>query len=133
MLSTIVATSGLGNRIRVVTSTIKAAETFQKKLRMIWPVTWDCRAAFEDLFQPIKHQFVHLESGSWKDLPATKQNLLLPWLYLKTLFKHVWRCYKPNNEEAFSRLLQMDDNFYLDTCYALANYPKEDVSRYFKP
>ena len=133
MLSTIVATSGLGNRIRVVTSTIKAAELFQKKLRIVWPVTWDCRAAFEDLFQPINHTFVHLENGSWKDLPATKQNLLLPWLYRKTLFKHEWRCYKPNNEEAFSRLLQMDDNFYLDTCYALANYPKEDVSRYFKP
>ncbi len=47
---TVFCTSGLSNRLRVLTSGLALAEASGRQFTMLWPLTPDCAAGFADLF-----------------------------------------------------------------------------------
>lgn len=130
---TIVPVSGLGNRMRVVTSVVKAASQIEGGVRIVWQPAWNCRARFDELFEPIAVPNVSIEPGSIFDSPATKDNLFLPMLWRKLRFKKEWRCFLPSENQNLLSLADKCSSFYLDTCYALGPYEPADVQKYFQP
>ncbi|MDD4759652.1 MAG: hypothetical protein PHU66_02415 [Bacteroidaceae bacterium] len=130
---TIVPVSGLGNRMRVVTSVVKAAPQIEGGVRIVWQPTWDFRARFDELFKPIEEQNVTIVPGSVFDSPATKDNLFFPMLLRKFRYKKEWRCFSPSENKNLLSLAEKYDSFYMDTCYALGPYEASDVRKCFKP
>ena len=130
---TIVPVSGLGNRMRVVVSTVNFAEITETPIRIVWQPTWDCNARFDELFQPIPVKNITICKGTFSDTPATKHNLLLPFLLRKFKYQYEARSFKPATENALASLLEQYTSIYIDTCHALAPYKAEDVRRYFAP
>ncbi len=129
---TIVPVSGLGNRIRVVASAIKVAEDLDVKIRVVWQSAWDCRAGFEELFQPFSSGQVSICQGNFMDTPATKDNLLLPMLLRKFRYQTEFRCFRPSGAVDLRSLIGQGQSFYMDTCYALGPYSREHVRRCFR-
>ena len=130
---TIVPVSGLGNRMRVVASVVKTAENLGVNVRLVWQPAWDLRARFDELFQPISSNRVSIEAGNFKDTPATKENFLIPMLLRKFRYKAEYRCFRPSEKLSLPSLIAQGQSFYMDTCYALADYPAEYVRRCFHP
>lgn len=122
---TIVPVSGLGNRMRVVASAVKVAGDMNVPVRVVWQPAWDCRAGFDDLFQPLSFANVSLCRGNFMDTPATKDNLLLPMLLRKTCYQAEYRCFRPSETVSLQSLIGKEQSFYMDTCYALCYYSHE--------
>ena len=129
---TIVPVSGLGNRMRVVASAVKVAGDMNVPVRVVWQPAWDCRAGFDDLFQPLSFANVSLCRGNFMDTPATKDNLLLPMLLRKTCYQAEYRCFRPSETVSLQSLIGRGHSFYMDTCYALCNYSHEHLRKCFR-
>ncbi len=130
---TVVPISGLGNRMRVVTSVVQFALQTQTQVRIAWQPAWDCQARFDELFEPLQASCVTMEKGSLMDTPATKDNLFLPYLMRLFKFSHEERCFRPSSDMAFASLLEKYPSMYVNTCYALSPYPSAMVSQVFVP
>lgn len=130
---TIVPVSGLGNRMRVVTSVVKVAPQIEGGVRIVWQPTWDFRARFDELFEPIEKAGVTIDSGSIFDTPATKDNLFFPMLLRKFRYQKEWRCFLPSESINLLSLAENYHSFYMDSCYALGSYEASDVREFFKP
>ena len=138
----IVPISGLCNRLRVVASACALAADLKEKevagkaplpLTLVWRATDDCRAWFDELFLKLPIEGVRLIRGNFRNAPATKHNLLLPYLWRKALGFSEYRCYKPSDDSSFESLLARHARCYVDTCYALHPYPSEQLSRWVVP
>lgn len=130
---TVVPVSGLGNRMRVVTSVVHLATQTKLPIRIVWQPAWDCNARFDELFEPLQVENVTIEKGTFVDTPATKHNFLLPYLLRTFQYKHEERCYKPSSDVDFSELIKRYSSLYVDTCYTLAPYSPEMVKQVFIP
>ena len=138
----IVPISGLCNRLRVVASACALAIDLKEKevagkpylpLTLVWRATNDCRAWFDELFLNLPLEGVHLIRGTFRHAPATKHNLLLPYLWRKALGFNEYRCYTPPDNTAFESLITHHTRCYVDTCYALHPYPSEQLSNWVVP
>lgn len=125
--------SGLCNRMRVVASACALAEAHSLPLAIAWQATPDCRAHFDELFQPLQAVHVQLIRSQFIHTPATKRNLLLPFLLRKGLGFSEQRCFHPHDAHHFLRLAQAHKRLYVDTCYALFPYSAALMRRLFVP
>lgn len=125
--------SGLCNRMRVVASACALAEGHSLPLTIAWQATPDCNAHFDELFLPLQADKVLLVRSRFFHTPATKRNLLLPFLLRKGRGFSECRCFCPHDEQHFLRLAQEHKRLYVDTCYALFPYPAALVRRLFVP
>ena len=129
----IVPQSGLGNRMRVVASVCALAADSGWPMKIVWRATQDCHAWFDQLFLPLNAPLVEMTRGTLLDAPATKHNLLLPYLYRWLAGYVERRCYRPSDTGSFVHLAQAEPGLYVDTCYSLYPYPSESVASLFRP
>ena len=130
---TIVAESGLCNRMRVVASVLKNADLFQEKVHLVWQPAWNCNARFEDLFERVEIPGIKFDEGNIIDTPATKENLWLPLLLRKFHNTIEKRCFQPKEDFSLQDWSKIKRPLFINTCYALGSYEPSDLRRYFRP
>lgn len=87
MKLTLVPNAGLCNRINAMLCGIYIHQHFGVPLDIYWENTKDCRACFDDLFEPLRHTDIQVKRLKRFYLkPSTKKNLYLPGLLRKFFF-----------------------------------------------
>ena len=84
--------AGLANRMRAIASAVVLCRRQDRDLEIVWFNDYALKAAFSDLFEPIKVTGVSLrEACLWDypryDVPITRRNLKLPLLYQTLAFR----------------------------------------------
>ena len=125
--------SGLGNRMRVVCGAWAWAETARVPVQIAWQATRDCRARFDELFEPLPPPWATVNDGGALYTPATKRNLLLPGLLRLSLGFRERRCFRPADDGHFARLAASARRLYVDSCHCLHPYPAGLMQRLFTP
>ncbi len=129
---TIVPIGGLANRMRVVMSALKIAEEQSMPICIVWRSCQECKAKWEDLFEPLTQDNVTLTTGTFHNSIASKRNLWLPMLLRVREYDKQIENFDPR-KQSLSSLCQRYSSLYLSTCYALGDYDSKQVNAVFRP
>ena len=131
---TVVPIGGLGNRMRVIASIVAVAPQIEGKIHIVWQSMRNCRARFDELFQPLEDKYVILDAGSFGDSPATKKNLWLPCIYRKFVYNKEFRYFYPTTGKVdLVAMIKQYTSIYLASCYDMFDYAPEIIQKCFFP
>ena len=130
---TLVPIGGLANRMRAVVAAFRASEKISQPLRIVWQDTDNCSARFDQLFEPLEGTNFNIVAGSFRDTPATHNNLWLPSLLRLAQYDRQLEDYVPKERNSLLKLAEGDKRLYISTCHALCDYDPADVSHCFRP
>jgi len=135
---TLIPIGGLGNRIRVIESSIRLSREINSTLRIIWFKDQGMGCRFDRLFCPIDDDMIQVREASFKDYiydrPRLK-NLYLPFLAEKILFDDCIyekeSCF--HNESLNYKAIAKNKNIYIASFMPF--YVNENNSHYsmFRP
>lgn len=123
---TVVPQGGLCNRLRVVLSALEASQhQGVAPIEIHWARNAECRAWFEELFQPIASETLKIVHRAWWAAPITRYNLHLPALLRYAMGYRLQQanCH-PASDEAFFRMLEAP-KVYLSGGSTLCSYRAE--------
>lgn len=130
---TIVPIGGLANRMRVVMSALEIAPKVSYPIRILWQATDECKASFQELFEPIEYPNITFEEGGgWANKMSTKWNLWIPRLLRKPQYAEQWEDFNPHGGIS-ADVMQNHTSVFVSTCYPLVDYNESLTKRYFIP
>lgn len=136
---TAIPEGGLCNRLRVVLSGLALARR-GFRVCVEWGSTWDCRAEFADLFEPITFEYVAagkegvegsfcIRPRRWWNAPRSRRNLRIPELLRHLYYGAQYRGLQTKDSEKFLSRARAYNNIYVSTCYEWFPYAPELVHR----
>ncbi len=127
---TVVPQGGLCNRLRLLFSLMEAEGHGVDNIRVEWARNAECRAWFEELFEPLETEALSIVHRHWWAIPIRRQNLWMPAV-VRWLLGFNRQCvnYLPESEDDFWQLLQRDERIYISTGYSLCGYTSQTMAR----
>lgn len=120
---TVVAQGGLCNRLRVVLSALALSESSRIPVRVEWARNAECRARFEELFEPIDAGGFQITGRPWSDCPVSRRNFHLPGLLRRFRYDHQLKNFDPKRHGSLVSYAHKFPRLYVSTGYALQDYP----------
>lgn len=125
----VAAQGGLCNRLRVVLSVLAFARgRGDVACEVVWNATRECRARFDELFEPVEAPSFCIREGRWAERPVTRANLHLPGLLRRLAFDGRRKNYRPDGTESLQQLVDSHRNVYVSTCYHLFDYGPAELA-----
>lgn len=128
MSLTVVALGGLCNRLRALLSAQHLACQTGIPVVVEWGSNAECRAYFNEIFQPISAPSFAVTRRPWWNVPARKRNLYLPALLRKLAgycLQH--NCYEPRPGQTLPVEAWRQGKHYLSTGSVFYPYPDKLV------
>ena len=125
----VAAQGGLCNRLRVVLSVLAFARgRGDVACEVVWNATRECRARFDELFEPVAAPSFRIRTGNWTERPVARANLHLPGLLRRLTFDGRLKNYRPEGPDGLRRLVDGHRRVYVSTCYQLFAYGPAELA-----
>ena len=125
----VVAQGGLCNRLRVVLSVLAFARgRGDVACEVVWNATRECRARFDELFEPVEAPSFCIREGRWAERPVTRANLHLPGLLRSLAFDARRKNYRLDAADGLQKLTDGHRRVYVSTCYQLGAYAAAELA-----
>ncbi|MBR1732288.1 MAG: hypothetical protein IJ729_00895 [Alloprevotella sp.] len=134
---TVVPIGGLCNRLRVVLSALSLARSDRDvRVRVEWAKNSECKAAFTDLFLPVKEENFCITRRRILHIPDRRRNLHIPMRLRSFFYDAQYADFHLEKHPPIGTLLKPDTHIYLSTCYEIFSsspYAKAHVELALRP
>lgn len=135
MITSIIPTGGLCNRMRAMATGIAIARHYQSRANIYWNNCPGLKANFSDLFKPIhENDIMIIENRSWTHNVKNTQSYLLRWPFLRIKYNQIFFNYyysDSNEKNILTKISGKKDSLLLISCYPMCE--KLDLRSLFVP
>lgn len=139
----LVALGGLANRMRAIAGAMQLAALSGRELEVVWPVNWELKARFDELFEPLDW----IKSVSAQQFALTLEHPRKRTAYVSAVYQSLMRlggwkiCYPdlsptPELIEPTGQAAAMDPGarkVMISTCNEIIDYDSKVLSDVFRP
>lgn len=124
MITSIIPTGGLCNRMRAMATGIAIARHYQSQANIYWNNCPGLKANFSDLFKPIReNDIMIIENRSWTHDVRNTRSYLLRWPFLRIKYNQIFFNYYYSDSNEKDILTQIsgkkNDSLLLVSCYPM--------------